>query len=119
MCHRSITELISIDGQISSNLWAVPKGIILTLSIITPVLVCSSFSASDDHGAVSADLSIQINLCACNLDHGTCDFCQLQEGWPQNTLFRIVACQCDVGWGGEWPVSVFDWGVGVSGLSVC
>lgn len=66
-----------------------------------------SFVAVDKHGSMSAEQNVIINMCGCS-EHGTCLFDQLANGQYYSSIFRVVACQCDVGWTGEYCEENFD-----------
>ena len=44
--------------------------------------------------------SVVINMCACS-GHGECMFDELAEGQRAADMFRVVACNCSVGWTGK------------------
>ncbi|KAK2167799.1 hypothetical protein NP493_1260g00002 [Ridgeia piscesae] len=55
-----------------------------------------SFSASDGKGGVAA-ADVAVNLCNCS-GHGECLFDLLANGYELKQTFRIVQCNCSVGW---------------------
>jgi len=58
------------------------------------------FDATDAKGAVAPSASVTINLCHCS-SQGTCLFNKLAGGQKASAMFRVVACNCTVGWTGE------------------
>ncbi|KAI0210407.1 Mucin-like protein [Lamellibrachia satsuma] len=59
-----------------------------------------SFTASDGKGGI-ATANISINLCNCS-GHGECLFDLLADGYELKQTFRIVQCNCSVGWEGDY-----------------
>ena len=57
------------------------------------------FKASDGKGGVAA-VDVSINLCNCS-DHGECLFDLLADGYELKQTFRIVQCNCSIGWEGQ------------------
>ena len=56
------------------------------------------FSASDGKEGV-ATAHVSINLCNCST-HGTCLFDLLDDRYQLKDKFRIVMCDCSIGWEG-------------------
>ncbi|KAI0230808.1 hypothetical protein LSAT2_018833 [Lamellibrachia satsuma] len=71
----------------------------------TPVNI--SFKAVDEKGAIAPSADITVNLCDCS-GHGECMFGELREGEKATARFRLVACNCTVGWTGESCDKDFD-----------
>ena len=57
------------------------------------------FKASDGKGGIAA-ADISINLCNCS-GHGECLFDLLADGYELKQTFRIVQCNCSIGWEGR------------------
>ena len=57
------------------------------------------FTVSDGNGGV-ATKSVIINLCNCS-SRGNCKFETLASGYYIKDSFRIVQCNCSVGWEGN------------------
>ena len=58
------------------------------------------FSAVDEKGAIAPSADVTVNLCDCS-GHGECRFSELREGEKPTARFRLVDCNCSVGWTGE------------------
>ncbi|KAK2180866.1 hypothetical protein NP493_421g00002 [Ridgeia piscesae] len=65
-----------------------------------------SFLASDGKGGVAA-ADVSVNLCNCS-GHGECLFDLLADGYELKQIFRIVQCNCSIGWEGDHCESDFD-----------
>ena len=61
-------------------------------------LIVYRFSASDGKEGV-ATAHVSINLCNCST-HGTCLFDLLDDRYQLKDKFRIVMCDCSIGWEG-------------------
>jgi len=57
------------------------------------------FSATDDNSGVAA-ADVSVNLCDCS-GHGECRFDRFVDGFKLKDTFRIVECNCSIGWEGE------------------
>ncbi|KAI0237078.1 Mucin-like protein [Lamellibrachia satsuma] len=68
-----------------------------TATNMEPVKI--SFKASDGKGGVAA-ADVSINLCNCS-GHGECLFDLLADGYELKHTFRIVQCNCSIGWEGD------------------
>ncbi|KAK2152978.1 hypothetical protein NP493_2378g00005 [Ridgeia piscesae] len=58
-----------------------------------------SFSASDGNGGIAAAV-VKVNLCNCS-GRGQCLFELLADGYELKQTFRIVQCNCSIGWEGD------------------
>ncbi|KAK2162840.1 hypothetical protein NP493_1501g01086 [Ridgeia piscesae] len=65
-----------------------------------------SFKASDGKGGVAA-ADVIVNLCDCSV-HGECLFDLLADGYELKQPFRIVQCNCSIGWEGDHCESDLD-----------
>ena len=63
--------------------------------------MCVRFSAIDDKGAMAPSADVIVNMCDCS-GHGECIFTEVREGEKASAMFRLVACDCAVGWAGEY-----------------
>ncbi|KAI0231854.1 hypothetical protein LSAT2_017799 [Lamellibrachia satsuma] len=70
-------------------------------------VVALCFVAVDKHGSMSAEDTVNIKMCGCS-EHGKCLYDQLAYGQYRSSAFRLVACQCDIGWTGEFCDDNFD-----------
>ncbi|KAK2167442.1 hypothetical protein NP493_1275g00055 [Ridgeia piscesae] len=66
-----------------------------------------SFSAVDEKGAIAPSADVTVNLCDCS-GHGECLFSELREGEKPTARFRLVDCNCTVGWTGDSCEEDFD-----------
>ena len=64
------------------------------------ICFCIRFRAIDDKGAMARAADVIVNMCNCS-GHGECVFTELREGEKASAMFRLVACNCTVGWSGE------------------
>ncbi|KAI0209335.1 hypothetical protein LSAT2_005978 [Lamellibrachia satsuma] len=71
----------------------------------TPVNI--SFKAVDEKGAIAPSADVTVNLCSCS-GNGDCMFGEPREGEKATARFRLVACNCTVGWTGESCDEDFD-----------
>ena len=62
------------------------------------------FSATDSKGGVAPTAVVTVNLCNCS-GQGDCLFGELAEGQTFRSPFRIVACNCNLGYTGVTQVS--------------
>ncbi|KAI0231036.1 Mucin-like protein, partial [Lamellibrachia satsuma] len=85
---------------------AIFKGGMYTWKPVNMEPVNISFKASDGkEGVAAADVSI--NLCNCS-GHGECLFDMLADGFERKQTFRIVQCNCSLGWEGDYCELDFD-----------
>ena len=66
--------------------------------VYTSDITLHRFKASDGKKGVAA-ADVIVNLCNCS-GHGECLFDLLADGYELKQTFRIVQCNCSIGWEG-------------------
>ena len=62
-------------------------------------VIYNRFTAKDGNGGVAA-ADVTVNLCNCS-GQGQCLFGLLADGYALKQTFRIVQCNCTIGWEGQ------------------
>lgn len=71
--------------------------------------VTLSFSAIDSTGARAPDVVVEIMLCDCGGERGTCVWDEQNSKYNQTTRFSVAACYCDVYYLGDFCEDVRQW----------
>ena len=94
-CHSQFTD---VSGAFSSL--ARKDGTLRVKYAVHSVLFhFLRFSADDGNGGVAA-ADVLVNMCDCT-GHGDCRFDRIVDGFKLKDTFRIVECNCSIGWEGE------------------
>ncbi|KAK2175052.1 hypothetical protein NP493_751g01001 [Ridgeia piscesae] len=91
------TVAVTLESPLPTNASFEKNTYTWTPDDMNPVNI--SFSASDGNEGVAA-ADVTINMCYC-FGHGNCLFDLLAEGYELKHTFRIVQCNCSIGWEGD------------------